>query len=361
MPSTVSRAVRVCVSLGFVITQASLTPRAVLAQGPSPRVTLVDPGAELERAVRASLEPWSADIHAVPPPSPSASMPGTAVAARAVAEQSRAAAVVWVSEHEGGFALWIYDVASDQVTAQALTTPPPFDAPTAAGVALSIKTLLRHSAVAPRSERFGAADGATTGVTGRSGRPARAPAVPREPPASRSHGSRVDLEARAGMRVDRTDPGAIDARLALGCVWWPGRDLAGLAIRVGSGPGLVIDDARVRGRLVDTEASVGGALRYTFGEVVRTSAAAAVALHLSWLDGTLPSNGREVDVVRVDPSLDVELGIDWLASRWLRVGVRGALSWLPLVARYLVRGVPVLALSSVSFEAALVLGAMLPE
>ena len=127
------------------------------AQDGARRVVLVSPGAELEQAARAALEPWSVQLTVVAGPSPGATAPFANEAARAIAEANHAGAVVWVSQHDAGYALWVFDLASHRVTERALGTGPPFDEATAAAVALSVKTLLRHSAVAPEAERFGAA------------------------------------------------------------------------------------------------------------------------------------------------------------------------------------------------------------
>jgi hypothetical protein len=360
---------RVLAGLAIV---ASLVAEGALAQPPAPegeRVALVDPGAELEGAARASLEPWNVEVVVVPPPAPGATMPGTSEAARAVAVAHGAAAVVWVSEHEGGFALWVYDLATDRVTAQRLPAAPPFDAPAAAGVALSIKTLLRHSAVAPEAERFGASSevATETAPTATTVAAARDPSErAREPDAEQREvqergPSRFDVEARAGMRLGRTDPRTLELRLGLGLLYFPASDFAGIAFRLASGAGVGVDDPRFRGRLVDHEAFLGAILRWRIEDVVRLSATGGAGLHVTVLEGTVLSTGQPAEAIRAEPSLDAELGIDWLASDWLRVGVRGGLSWLFRTQRYLVHGNGVLEISPVAFEAAIVLGAMLPD
>jgi hypothetical protein len=120
----------------------------------SHRVAAIDPDAELARALNIALSPWGTTVTKV---QLDASAPIVAERARAIAEETHADVVMWVSEHHGHYAVWIYDVASDHTSLRDLTMSPPFDATTAASVALSIKALLRLTVVAPPRERFGAA------------------------------------------------------------------------------------------------------------------------------------------------------------------------------------------------------------
>ncbi len=320
-------------------------------------MALVDPGEHLASAARASLEPWGVEVLAIPPPSPGASMPATSEAARAVALAHGAAAVVWVSVAGDSHALWIYDLESDSVTARRLLTPPPFDAPVAAAVALSIKTLLRHSAVAPEADRLVAPSEDRAPVALRDH--ART-AVQRAdtPPHSDSH---LDFAGHASARFDRTQPGTIELRVGFGLWWWPGSGPIGLAFRLASGPGVGVDHELFRGRFVDTEISLAGALRWSSNGALRVSLTAGLSTHVTLLEGTVLSDAQPAESIRVDPSLDAELGIDWLVTRSVRIGMRGGLSWLLLTQRYLVRGNTILTLSALAFEAGLSLGAMLPE
>jgi hypothetical protein len=335
--------------LAIVASQA-LTSRALAQHAPRPRVALVAPNPALERAARSSLEPWDIEVLVVPPPSPGATMPGTSEAARAVAASHRAAAVVWLSEHESGFALWIYDRQADRVTARRLPGPPPLDEPGAAAVALSIKTLLRHSAVAPARERFGSSAAPLLSA-------AHAPRSASE--SARS--SVLDLEARAALRLGRARPGAPELRSGFGLLWWPGSDWAGLSVRAAFGPGVLVHDTRLRGRLTDAELTVAGAARYELTRTVRLSASAGASAHFLLLDGVVLAAARPARALRLDPALTAELGSDWLVTRWLRIGPRASVSWLLRRQRYLVRGDGVLTLSTLAFEAGLALAATLPD
>jgi hypothetical protein len=126
------------------------------SEGPNEtrRVAAIDPDAELARALNIALSPWGTTVTKV---QIDVTAPIVDERARAIAQQTHADVVMWVSEHHGHYAVWIYDVASDHTSLRDLTTSPPFDATTAASVALSVKALLRLTVVAPPRERFGAA------------------------------------------------------------------------------------------------------------------------------------------------------------------------------------------------------------
>ena len=125
-----------------------------LAGAANGTVLLLEPDPEFERAIRSVLEPWDTAVVVQKLGGPGNTMPASAERARAIATQSNAEAVVWVSQSNEGTALWMYDVRSDRVVARELSSRPPFDQGTAASVALMVKTLLRLSDVPPPGERL---------------------------------------------------------------------------------------------------------------------------------------------------------------------------------------------------------------
>jgi hypothetical protein len=118
----------------------------------SKKVTAVDPDEQLARALNIALSPWGTTVTQVRLEKPA---PMEAERARAIAHDTHADVVMWVAARNGRYSVWIYDVAADHTSLRDLTTSPPFDATTAAAVALSIKALLRLTVVAPPAERFG--------------------------------------------------------------------------------------------------------------------------------------------------------------------------------------------------------------
>jgi hypothetical protein len=159
-----------------------------VASAETHRVAAVDPDAELARALDIALSPWGAAVTEVRVDRPGATVALPIDRARDIASATHADVVMWVSENAGRSAAWIYDVASDHASLRELSSSPPFDAATAAAVALSVKALLRFTVVAPPPERFGAAFDQPTWAFGLSASLA-------------THFGDQDPEARAGPYV----------------------------------------------------------------------------------------------------------------------------------------------------------------
>lgn len=114
-------------------------------------VAVVAPDPQLLRALDVALAPWGTNITEVHPiESPAAMAPDRA---RAIARETRADVVLWVSPDGGRQTVWIYDATLDHVGSRRVDATPPFDPTTAAAVALSVKALLRSTVVAPLPER----------------------------------------------------------------------------------------------------------------------------------------------------------------------------------------------------------------
>jgi hypothetical protein len=391
----------VCLLGAVALVAIAGRPDVACAQAPpraAQRVVLVSPGAELESAARTALEPWAVEILVVSAASPGATAPRANETARALALAHRAGAVVWVSQHEQGHAVWVYDLETDQVVSRPLAGSPPFDGPAAAAAALSVKTLLRHSATAPEAERYGAA-GPNDAVEQRSGTNGQAQrAAPDDAAAHAAEQQRSSTDAQVRRAVpfsdattDRTvDEGAspehmharswLDLEVAGGLrfglarsrssgeprfgaavAWWPGKEWLGVSFRAAMGTGVEIAAQSLHGRLFDATTVAAGRMRYAPLYWLQLSAAAGAGVHFTVLQGRLAIDGHQAHALRVVPSLDLELWTDWLVSSWFRIGLRGGLSWLLRPQRYLVRAEPVLELSRAAFEAGLTAGLTLPD
>ena len=336
-----------------------LVPAGALAQ--DGRVAVVEPGEELEAAVVATLEPWGVELFTVPPPSPGAEMPASSAAARAIAETYDADAVVWVSSADGGHALWVYDTAEDRVTARALASAPPFDDASAAAIALSVKTLLRHSHVAPDAERWAAA----AESFGDPSPPVTSPAPPTSPAvasplqaaparvAPAGH-SQLSLRASLGARFLHTSPASAEPRLSLGLLTRPfDREIVGFALDLASGPGVGVSDAKLDGRLVDGEAFLSLVLRAPRDAPLGIGGELGAGLALSLLDGVLVDNAAPVDVSRVNGALRGAIVVDYAIGPTFRIGLRAAGTWLARRQRYLVHGEPVLGVRGLALDVGL--------
>lgn len=354
------------VGLGFAVL-VQLFPLSALAD--SKRVVLLDPGLELARAARVALEPWQVELIVVSAPTPGATAPATHERARDIARTQDAVAVVWTSASSGGYALWMYARAGEHVVARHLSTMPPLDAVSAAAVALSIKTLLRHSETAPVAERYGAPLAAEAALARQESKgPVPAASGPTRAldasttSALRRTPSNVQLELTVSTRFLWTTTGGTEPRFGVGGTWWPRQGRAGISLASALGPATDLDSARFRGTLRDYGAGLLARLRHDLGHILRLVAGLGMRLDVTQLDGNARLDDRAVArTLRLAPSAALDMGADVRLSRWTRVGLRAGGAWLLRTQRYLVRSEPVVELSRRSYEATLVLVFSLPR
>src|SRR5262249_45412913 len=145
----------------------------------------------------------------------------------------------------------------------------PQDAATAAGLALTVKTLLRSSLVAPPAERIGAAAAA----------PARGPGALR-------------IEAAGGGQLATGVGDGFDLRLDAAFAWWPGR--FGIAARVRTGPGTSVDTSAFAGHFGDTSFGAAVRARIDLSSRLVLEPALGASLHQTSLDGALAMWGPPV-------------------------------------------------------------------
>jgi len=315
---------RLAALLGGVL---ALVAAASVAQA-SGGVALVRPDPALEEAVGVALTPWAIDIIRSTSESPGSSMPAAAGRARAIAEDVGAGAVVWISNDDGP-ALWVYDLESHRVVARRLPSPPPFDDASAAAAALSIKTLLRHSAVAPVEERYAA------GLV-----------------RQRQRHPRVRYESIAVARLRNTEADDVEPRLGIGISWWPAAlgDRVGAAMTAQSGPGIAIDEADLVGRFSDTSYGVSIRGRLALGGRFRVSPELGASLHSTTLDGAVISRDHRAHVSRANVSVDAAAGAQLRIAADVHLALRLGGSYLLRNQRYLVASEPVLTLPSTEWE-----------
>ena len=207
------------------------------AQIPVSRALVIDPDPALLAALNDALAPWSVALETGGGPCP-LGVSGAVRASRELAEAHEARVVVCVLVEDGRARLWAYDSALDRVLERALPSLPPFDEPTAAAIALTVKTLLRQSTLAPESERVGIVE-------------APRPLSPRQ--------REWAVEISAGVLALHTDPADAEPRFGLALGWWP-RALSGLlGVTVGAriGPGIGLSESGVEARWTGTWVTVG--------------------------------------------------------------------------------------------------------
>lgn len=286
-------------------------------------------------AVFASLAGWEAEVVGVP--RAPAGETSDETLGRSLAWAHGADAVSWVRERGGASELVVYDVDSSRVIVRTLDRSPPFDEVTAAAVALTIKTVLRTTRIAPVAERT-APPAATL-----------APASPRT--------DSTDLEAlvEADGSAARSAEGALEARGGLGLALWPSRRW-GFAMRLAAGTGAPVQTVGLDATLLDLSGGLAVRARLPL-EPFAIEVGAGASLHAIRLTGRLLAQNADVSVPRVDPSLDGAIAFEWApASSRVRAGLRGGLGALLRSQRYLIGGVETLSLMPLMLEAGLRVG-----
>lgn len=285
-------------------------------------VALVRPDSQWLRAVNVSLSAWDITVVGVDVPGPGSALPEAQSEAEDVARTSHADAVVWLTRADPGCVLWIYDVATMHVGSRVLGDRPPFDDPTAAAAALSVKALLRSSPLAPPDHTLAA------------------PAI------SAPVASVLWIEADAGARL--IPPSLVEPRVGLGIAVWP-RLLDNWGVGVEGAAGLGVPLSRtsptfLQARFSEVSASASARKRVSLGRVFALEPALGGSLHFTTVRGSALADDEAVLAHRIDGSLDAALSLD-LRAGGTYLGLRaGAEVWL-VTQRYLVEGVTVLSLA----------------
>lgn len=252
----------------FVVRPASAESRTVVAVAPDP---------QLVRALDVALAPWGTNITEVHPIDAEAFALMVPDRARAIARETRADVVLWVSADRNHTVVWIYDVASDHVSSRRLDAAPPFDPTTAAAVALSVKALLRSTVVAPAPERT--------------------PILPEEPSWA--------LGVSGGV-ADHVGQGGAEGRFGLHASAWPAlfAHRLGFVIDASVGTGVPLRSTEVPATLhqYEFEAGLGAHFPVSPAFAVEPSISAVVAL--VDLEGTLTENHEAVHALRPAAGLE---------------------------------------------------------
>lgn len=333
------------------------------ARAAARNVVVVGGGPTFRDAVTVALTPWSLVVVPVETAPPEPVMPRAGREARSIAQRYGAAGVVWLTASEDEHALWVYDGATGQVVTRVMDVGPPFDAPSAAAAALSVKTLLRASTVAPPGERLGAeaappASGAVPADEPPGPAPperADAPARLEAPPGARGP---VQIEVGGAARAIADD---VDARIGLGASLWMGpSSRVGVGLVARGGPGLGVSAERFRGRF--DELSVSPSLRVSvpLSSTVGLEPRVGTTLHVTRIDGVTLETAQAARESRLDASIDGGAVLDVAVSRSTRVGLDVELGYVLRYQRYLVSNAPVFELGPVQASVGLRLATGLP-
>lgn len=269
---------------------AAIVVLSAAPEASAERVVLASADAELARATETALGPWQVEVVVHEGESLGATMPAAANSARSLAAETSARAVVWTASAASGPSLWIYDVATDKALTVRLPSLPPFDPPTAAALALAIKTLLRYSDVAPATERV---------------------AVPA--PERRSH---VWLEAGLGGRTRPRPAARFEPIFGIAGVLRPFREpRVAFAVGLEAGPGFDVERGDFVGAHRDVTLSAMTRVRVFRSGRLALEPAAGAAVQLSSFEGTDLSRDRHVRARRFNPALVAGLRLAWQLGR----------------------------------------------
>jgi hypothetical protein len=315
-------------------------------------VLVIGGGAQFREAMSVALSPWQLRVVPLESAPPRPVMPRAADEARVLAQQWGATGLVWVAMEQNEPSLWVYDASTDQVVTRKIATAPPFDAPTAAAAALSVKTLLRASTVAPVQERLGA--GAGSGSAGAARSPGASGNNVQNAPKARDEGraagaggesdrtsaNAADGEARVRAELEvagRTLASAVDTRVAAGASVWLGpRRRLGLAVAGSFGPGLSVSEQRFAGRFSEIGAAASVRLRIPLTRRVVLEPRIGPSLHATSIDGVAVLAARRASTSRVDGSIDGALAIELLVTPSVGLALDGGVSAMLRYQRYLV-------------------------
>ncbi len=359
---------RLRIFLASFLAFATLSVASAMTE--APRVAMIEPPSTLLDAMGVALSPWGlrvVPIAAVPPAS--MDIAGAVNAARVIAQEHNAAVVLWISAPAGAEpSLWLYEAQTEQVSVRPLPQAPPFDEASAAAVALTVKTLLRSTTVAPPKERLSPAPapaalpdagaGPSTPAATASATSVRADTAPTatSPPApastgrapSEGHALRAETLVAAHLPTGTRDD--LAGRAGLSVTYWPRpwRERFGFGGGVISGLNQEIAGASFTGSLSDTvvELNARGMLA---SEPFSLELAAGPSLHVTSLSGAIPF-GRPASVQRGDPALDTSLVPQLSLGPRLRVGLFLGSSILLRTQRYTVGQDLVLKLPQVGFD-----------
>lgn len=327
------------------VVSAAPSTREARASEPS-RVVLVGGGAELDRAARVALSSWNVTVVSADGLVPDAA---DAEGLAALATRFEGRGIAWFARGTKGNTLYVYDATTKRTTSREISGSPPFDELGAASAALSLKTLLRTSDLAPPDERTTEPEPALTPPA-----PLPAPPVPRPSrPADDERAARHDLLEGSVSLGARTLAASVMPRLGVSVRAFTGHATAlGLSARADFGTTRSVTGANIDASLSTFDGSVAARLRLVPGSRVSVEPFAGLGAHLTHLSGTVKSS-IEVSSERLDFSFDTGVFAGIRLAPRITLGGEVAAAWMTRRQRYTVEGTPVLELQPLQGSATL--------
>jgi hypothetical protein len=239
--------------------------------------------------------------------------------------------VIWLALSSQGHVLRLYEAHSGHVMSRTLPSGPPFSEPMAASLALSIKTMLRHSQLAP----------------------ADAPAPPGWPEPD------LIIDSRVGVRVPSQQ--GLQPRFGLALIWAPGfmESSYAMAARVDSGLGISLDLNDFVGNFTDIAMGVEGQRRFRLSGRIALDALLGGSLHYTYLRGLIDGATREAAAVRWNPSADAGVVLRARLLSGLYANAHIVSSYFPRRQNYVLYGRPIIASPRYAIEAGIGLSVVL--
>jgi hypothetical protein len=339
----------------------------VSAQSEPRQVLLLAREPNLARALRIALSSWGVAIRTLEPLAP----PNEREAAAQLAREGHAGAVVWLDPSKEPAQLVIYVDGHAQLYQQALHDRAPFDDEAAAALALSVKTVLRNSALAPEAERItddlesvplAEAPAAIAPV------PAATPAAhdidrapsPLSTPAKQLASALPLLRVEAALGVRSAPSTHSSARplyglaLALFEPWWSRRWL-GLAVEAMITQPSAFQTAQAQGSLHEWWLAFGLRGLVPLARFLDLALAASYELQGTRVDGHDPLD-RDFAASRLNSALGFAIALDVRLPRRLFLAPRFGVHRIFEPQRYFIGADEVLELRSVALEGTLRLG-----
>jgi len=303
----------------------------------------------LERAMRRALVPWHMRVEVIDRKSPGSSMPRSSLRARELVAELGADALVWISTGPDGTALWVEDAQTSNLITRAIADPP-FNEPLAAALALSVKTILASSGLAPpepaesATDRQGAAEPVATqssaepssaspeqpervevdvssdGLVPPAARapeaaaPASAPRETAQPPAPAASAQLVLFGA---ARFGAFRPAETGARYGLELRWFPRAEaeswerLLWCAASVETSTPWTLSRSTFRGQYWELAPALALGMGGSAAGGLHLGISFQFALHWVSISGTRLDDGAKVDKSRYSPALAARPEVGW--------------------------------------------------
>jgi len=295
------------------------------------RVALVRGDDELFRQLSLALQAWEVETLPLDVAPPAATQPEAMNQATGLSRQLGLDGVVWVTDAPQGSLLWVYDARSGEITTRVIEARPPFGSATAAGLALSVKTTLKAS-VEP------------------SPTPPPRPTPALQPTPTLSPQPRTERPRRTAPRAQAL--ALLDAQVVArasirawysvhSAIWLGPSRRVGVGLRLGLGSVVPLKSELFNGDFHELAFGPTGGLRVTVSTRLLTQAFVGATLHAVELGGARKSDGRRVEMMRYDVSLDGGAQLQFRLAKGTLIGLQLGVAYFLGYQRYLVEGQPV--------------------